>query len=619
MLNKFIMAVSVNYDSRTNLLRLSSLVCCEMGGEPDMRLKSYAALTIAGFSVLTLQSEPVAAEQPTVFTAENIATIKRYASHLNEIAAWNGVTGDKTPGVTMYFSPDQKNNVLTFSGSKGKMSDPANKNMTILLGNAQKHCPSFANPEITKADEGYTIFYATDRQYQCVMHLGWDKNADLKAALAITEIGGSRSAAEDSLVMFGYLLGIVGQGVKLEGTNLTELKAKKERFESLKPHFPSTAVSGLLGSIGKEMTTWNPESYDTISVFSSPDGFSKIVSYLGEVEKTTDKSNEKYGLLTKLASDNCPEFSSAPEEDAGSFRVKGNSGPKIRCTLFTSTNDKGAIFATLLLDDIAGNKKRVDHAFGVHVLSKEPSEKRIIGSGAPVAAASSPTASYAPAVTPAAQNAKQAQAASGSSASLKAAIDKIPADRRPIGLVYTEGGWDSYNMMTKWVPHLLFPNGITISPDCKLWDPMRPITKDTAMGCYYDSYRLEGRTAYIDGKGQSIDDYQGFKKGERLSVNFSTVGGLAMNGLNPGVNSTWGGDLTMTPEGRIGVGSWSGASMSGAGYTAYGGSEGQSIVGEYYLDGYIIGIMDDQGNISVDFIWQQDGQYIFLNGEQYNR
>jgi hypothetical protein len=206
-----------------------------------------------------------------------------------------------------------------------------------------------------------------------------------------------------------------------------------------------------------------------------------------------------------------------------------------------------------------------------------------------------------------------------SAPSLQTAIDRIPQDRRPIGLVYSEGPWDSYKMQVTFRPHLLFPNGIAISPNCTSWDPAKPITKTMAMGCEFDRYTLQGRTAYIGRDHESIDDYQGFKKGERLSINFSTVGGLANNGLNAGSNATWGGELTMSPTGKIQVGSWSGATVSGAGFGAYGGSQKQGITGDYYLDGYLIGVQDARGSISVTFIWQQDGQYIFLNGEQYNR
>jgi hypothetical protein len=216
-------------------------------------------------------------------------------------------------------------------------------------------------------------------------------------------------------------------------------------------------------------------------------------------------------------------------------------------------------------------------------------------------------------------NSVQAPKNTSAPSSLKAAIDAIPTDRRPIGLVYSEGPWDSYKMQVTFRPHLLFPNGIAISPDCTSWDPAKPITKTMAMGCEFDRYTLQGRTAYIGRDHESIDDYQGFKKGERLSINFSTVGGLANNGLNAGSNATWGGALTMSPMGKIQVGRWSGATVSGAGFGAYGGSQKQGITGDYYLDGYLIGVEDARGSISVTFIWQQNGQYIFLNGQQYNR
>jgi hypothetical protein len=239
--------------------------------------------------------------------------------------------------------------------------------------------------------------------------------------------------------------------------------------------------------------------------------------------------------------------------------------------------------------------------------------------GAPAVAATT-TVGRLPAPSPnLAPSPVTAQPKPAGALSLQAAIDRIPKDRRPIGLVYSEGPWDSYKMQVTFVPHLLFPNGIAISPDCTSWDPAKPIAKQSAMGCSYDRYTLEGRTAYFSGDHESIDDYQGFKKGERLSINFSTVGGLANNGLNAGSNATWGGALTMTPQGKIQVASWSGATVSGAGFGAYGGSQKQGISGDYYLDGYLIGVQDARGAVGVTFIWQQNGQYVFLNGQQYNR
>ncbi len=351
-----------------------------------------------------------------------------------------------------------------------------------------------------------------------------------------------------------------------------------------------------------EFKTWRSTNEGQLSAHASPDGLSLILVATGDVDDTSTASAASVGRLIALASQQCPGLDSAPSKSTGNGEIRQIASNGFFCSLYFGRDRSGQFVsvASMEPDDLEPD---------VYAYAQAQFDSMIQSAAITGKAPNVPDPKGEPVPPPV-----------KGSASLKAAMEKIPKDRKPIGLVYSEGEWDSYNMMITWNPHLLFPNGIAINPGCTDWDPAKPITKDTAMGCSYDRYELKGRTAYVSGDSESIDDYQGFKTGERISINYSTVCGLANNGLGTaGASAVWGGELTMTPQGQIRVGSWSGATVSGSNFGAYGGRSSEGIQGEYYLDGYLIGVQDAQGNIGVTFIWQQDGQHIFLNGEQYNR
>ncbi len=394
-----------------------------------------------------------------------------------------------------------------------------------------------------------------------------------------------------------------------------------------------------------EFKKWKTETQGIFTVYSPPVGQSKVITFIGDSTWKTEKNKEAFTRLYTVAESACPGFNNVKIEPS----VLGNGGgaayletAKNYCSLNTTRGLRASI-------NSGQSRIAYDGSPFVFVLLLNPNSdpKPASPEISTIRMAGFIQSQLTPLIkhdgTPQARSWETADADFGGgiasteisntsetnagqmvsktpSTDLKAAMDAIPAAHRPIGVVYTEGEWDSYNMSISFTPHILFPNGIAISPSCTEWNPMQPITKTSAMGCFFYTYTLKGSTAYLDSKGQSIHDYQGFKKGERVSVNFSNIGGLANNGLNPpGANATWGGDLSMSPSGRIQVGSWSGSSMSGPGYTAHGGQSRRGIEGEYYLDGFMIGVKDASGGISVSPIWQQNGRHIFLNGEQYNR
>jgi hypothetical protein len=364
-----------------------------------------------------------------------------------------------------------------------------------------------------------------------------------------------------------------------------------------------------LSQLQAELKSWTQNAKDNRTTYIAPDEFGSIIIYEYTGSLAADENAQFLNNIYMLGSSLCPGFGNSPPQEKDGWKVFAHTAGDARCNFFVTpaNNNKGVIGFSF---------EKVSEGQYLYRYALAAAYERI-GNSNSGATGSAPVTKM-DTTSPKQQNAQLPQTANGSS-DLKAAIDRIAANRRPIGLVYTEGEWDSYNASVTFDPHLLFPGGIAISPDCKSWDPAKPITATSAMGCGYIKYTLSGRTAYIKGESSNLDDYQGFKKGERVSINFSTVGATPMNISNPGSGAVWGGDLFMSPQGSISVGSWSGATVNGDNVFGFSGSEKQGIQGEYYLDGYIIGVKDSEGRISVDFIWQQDGEHVFLNGEQYNR
>jgi hypothetical protein len=359
-----------------------------------------------------------------------------------------------------------------------------------------------------------------------------------------------------------------------------------------------------------DFSTWKKSVEEKFTTYEPSDKSAMVIAVLGDKDNKSEFTRNRISILFAAMNKFCPGMESIPYKLGDSYIGQAHSVGDTLCNFLVGTDKAGNWANVLTIEREKGSRQR--YRMGAHIFFEMT---KGAGLGPNVGANNAPPVQSAP-------NDKKPLVPSTNSkvsTSLKSAIDRIPKDRRPIGLVYSEGPYDAYNASVTFRPHLLFPNGIMISPNCTAWDPAKPITADSAMGCGFERYRLEGRTAYFKGESESIDDYQGFKKGEMVSVNFSNTGGLSSAVPNSGSSAVWGGELTMTPHGKISVGSWSGATVSGSGFGAYGGSNKQGVSGDYYLDGYLIGVQDAKGNVGVSFIWQQDGQHIFLGGEQYNR
>lgn len=222
-------------------------------------------------------------------------------------------------------------------------------------------------------------------------------------------------------------------------------------------------------------------------------------------------------------------------------------------------------------------------------------------------------------------------------AQLKRAAATIPTDRRPVSSVShgtgSYSGWPpSYTYIV--TSRMLFPNGMAAR--CLEWDPAiyAPIPSSAPFkeaGCDLLAWRKRnGVTEFQaeDGSWSSADTAEGvfgFKPGERIDVTFGNVGATGFDfgsgGISTGTIS--GGTLRMTADGQIAVGDWSTTVISGS--NVGGGSSRVSgpKIGRYYLDGHIIVIMDEAGQISRGFIGAVAGDsgnrigHIYLNGQHY--
>lgn len=206
--------------------------------------------------------------------------------------------------------------------------------------------------------------------------------------------------------------------------------------------------------------------------------------------------------------------------------------------------------------------------------------------------------------------------------SLQAAVAAIPANNRPIAMINVSQ-WDSVAMSMMPKPYILFANGYAVD-ECDPWDftqmaptpqALRSIGSDCTVKRWQkigNSYRLQDSDGDWSEPGEA-GYIRGFKAGERINVNHSNRGGAG----GYGSSSTWGAGLRMTTDGQFASSQWSGVAISTTGASGYSANRGGTS-GTYYLDGFIIAVQDESGQISLGTIGRKvesGGTYIYLNGD----
>ena len=125
----------------------------------------------------------------------------------------------------------------------------------------------------------------------------------------------------------------------------------------------------------------------------------------------------------------------------------------------------------------------------------------------------------------------------------------------------------------------------------------------------------------------SVGPASGFKPGQTVSVAFGRIDASGIDGGTGSTSSTLrGGDLVLTKDGRIAIGSYSAfaaSSQTSQGGVVTSGNKKRKVIGRYYLDGYTITIETNEGEIIHSYIgWASNKgsrgiDHLYFAGEQY--
>lgn len=219
--------------------------------------------------------------------------------------------------------------------------------------------------------------------------------------------------------------------------------------------------------------------------------------------------------------------------------------------------------------------------------------------------------------------------AAASPADLKRALDVVPRANRPARIVLRSvmrfNGALAYPSFEPW---MLFANGWSTA--CTDWDAATIAPTPQALApfkCKMLRWRKAGAGhAFETEPGKWEDEGPSnltqFTPGQRIDVDLVNKSGFGSPIGAPGlaVSSLNSGQLQMSSDGRIAVGSLTSVVVSGA--SVGGGSTRRRgpAVGSYHLDGHMIAIADAQGGIRRGFIAEDKGKggpYVYLNGDLF--
>lgn len=188
----------------------------------------------------------------------------------------------------------------------------------------------------------------------------------------------------------------------------------------------------------------------------------------------------------------------------------------------------------------------------------------------------------------------------------------VPASQRPIaakaGLVGQLQGFPAQYVMVMEISYK-FPNGNWVS--CGSFDPRE----------YAPTPESVGRKRFCDVSAEEPDgDFKaGFKKGERLDLSLGNVGGVEF----PGASMISSSSLRMTRDGRIAIGKSGGFMAKDSGSGVGGGRRSIPLQGTYELDGHLLKVTNDDGEVFVGFITRGAGaksgklEHVYVNGEHF--
>jgi hypothetical protein len=383
---------------------------------------------------------------------------------------------------------------------------------------------------------------------------------------------------------------------------------------------------------------WKSSNEGTFTLYSPPTGDTKIIVYQGEAGETSQKNDEAFDRLGTVANTACPGLLSQPVDkrglyDGGTMSLETD---KNLCELSMTRSvqiyvkDGQPAFSTanspmvlVLLLKPKTQCESNDPELKMSALAM----RKLIQLTPPLKADGSLIIANSGAASNSPNGPWQASAGSTSPAptSLKAAMDAIPRANRPIGMAMRKGEWDSYSRSIEYTNMVLFPGSVAIPADCKGWNPQAPAKNVT--GCDITTYSLANGKVRFPGVDEAVDltDFVGYAPGKPVSIKVGNAGsgssGSSFEGLGGSVIQVSRGELLMTPAGDISSGSWvSNSIKSNYYYQGNTYAEYPGVTGKYYLDGFLIAVQDNQGQISIGFIGQkneEDDEFIFMNGELF--
>lgn len=161
---------------------------------------------------------------------------------------------------------------------------------------------------------------------------------------------------------------------------------------------------------------------------------------------------------------------------------------------------------------------------------------------------------------------------------------------------------------------MTFPNGYTTS--CADWDPLTLAPTPESVGAKVDKCTVSRQVE----AGSSVG---AFEPGQTVDVSFGRVSATGFDGHISSSTQMSGGDLMMTRDGRIAVGRFSFNSIQAGTNNITSTRTAKTLTGDYYLNGYTITIVSDDGEVFHGFTGFTSNEnslkidHLYLNGEHY--
>jgi hypothetical protein len=401
----------------------------------------------------------------------------------------------------------------------------------------------------------------------------------------------------------------------------SNVPTEEEVAQEMKVHFAKQDA---------ELAKWKAEKQGDFRILSSRVGDAKMIIYEGDADERSTRNVEAINRLVTVADTACPGLSNQPIATSGLMvgATKTLETEKNLCQL--------AMSRSVQLVSVNGQIKRsAQNSPLVIVLLLKPKTQIEATDNAlqMTALARRKLMLLTPlldlngnkwipgAVATEATNQNITYSSSPLPKSLKAAMDTIPLANRPIGMVLSEGEWNSFTSTFEFTNMVLFPGGVAISADCRNWNPQQSPKNIT--GCEISSYTVTNGMVRFSGDKDDVarlSSFKGFVAGKSVSINVRNVGGVGIASYDGGISQVSRGELVMTPSGEISSGNWVSSSFQGSGYGVDTNSNKPGVTGKYYLDGFLIAVQDRNGQISIGFIGQKHESsdvYTYLNGEQF--